>query len=91
LPPRPHQAHRAFNLPALASSPIKAPKKAPQQGRSRQRVDRQDALDAFQPQTCIARPLVEFDPWHALLQQIGSRHDRPPRLEHLGDRQMPDK
>ena len=84
-PGRRDRNHRsALDLPAHPSSRTEAAQEAPQQRLLRHGPHCQEPLDAFQPQTCVARPLVEFDPRRALLQQIGSRHDAPPRHRHLG-------
>jgi hypothetical protein len=62
-----------------------------QQGLFRQRTHYQEPFDGFKPQARIAGTLVDFDPRRALVQNIGFRHDRPPRQRHLGIGQVPDK
>ena len=87
---RPHRSAcdlPASDLPGETNSRAETPQEAPQQRLPRQGADAQEPLDILQPQACFARSLVELDPGRALVQQIGSRHDIPPRHRHVGPSQ----
>ena len=90
---RPPSGQREINCSSCdprtrTKSPPQAVQDAPQQRLSRHRSHDENALHSLQPQTCLARPLVELDPRRALIQQIDPWHDASPCHEDDGSTRM---
>ncbi len=50
----------------------------PEPGTHRSIPPHEQALDAFEPKAGVARAVVVFDPWHALVPEISVRHGTLP-------------